>query len=573
MKTPKGLYRTTPTVYACELEHCPLCDGPLVNANYLNGRKTIQTMRGVQSIAYRPKLCARARCAADVNALPSAGWQRLAPKGCTYGYDVIATLGWQRQHGQLHFAALHERLQSTLRISETHVRHVYHHTYLPLLACHERQHLSELQALAKGGGLLLGLDGLMPEGGEPQLWVVRELHTGWTLRSGWLAVQAEATFAAFLQPLADLALPIAAILSDKQAALRLAVERVFPQVRHAYCQVHYLQNVARPLAEADEQMKIQLRQSVRAEVGELLRPQTRENAGVLTLSGLIPSPLPAPAAVPSDGSAARARAVLAATERETIVQDLLQRVQYLLTLKARPPLRLAGIEMVAQLQQVVRCLNQLLRQQSEPRLQALRAGLQRALQGVRADARELRTAADWLAQLADVLDPDGKPTRTAAKVQRAWQHVLDDIERQSVASPRLQRFAAAMLKVSAGYASGLFHTYDIPDLPRTNNERESEFRDLKRRLIRTTGQNGAVTRLLLREGAWELIPGPGTLAETAEAISTVKLAELHQEQQRVHAHRARFRLHTRSAKRSQAQLKDLVRRWKALPLTHRPKRV
>jgi hypothetical protein len=236
-------------------------------------------------------------------------------------------------------------------------------------------------------------------------------------------------------------------------------------------------------------------------------------------------------------------------------------------------LRLAGIEMVAQLQQVVRCLNQLLRQQAEPRLQALRAGLQRALQGVRADARELRTAADWLAQLADVLDPDGKPARTAAKVQRAWQHVLDDIAKQSVASPRLQRFAAAMLKVSASYAPGLFHTYDIPDLPRTNNERESEFRDLKRRLIRTTGQKGAVTRLLLRAGAWELIPGPGTLAETAAAISTVKLAELHQEQQRVHAHRARFRLHTRSATRSKAQLKDLVRRWKALPLTHRPKRL
>ena len=579
MKTPKGLYRTTPSVYACELEHCPHCDGPLENANYLKGRKTIQTMRGVQSIAYRPKLCARARCAARSIALPSAGWQRLAPKGCTYGYDVIATLGWHsgqftgagRQHGQLSFAALHARLQPTLRISETHVRHVYHHTYLPLLACHERQHLSELQALAQSGGLLLGLDGLMPEGGEPQLWVVRELHTGWTLRSGWLAVQDEATFAAFLQPIADLALPIAAILSDKQAALRLAVEHVFPQVRHAYCQVHYLQNVARPLAEADEQMKIQLRQSVRAAVGELLRPQTPQHAGVLTLSGLIPSPVPAPAAVPPDGSSARARAALAAAERETIVQDLLQRVQYLLTLKARPPLRLAGIEMVAQLQQVVQCLNQLLRQQAEPRLLALRIGLQRALEGVRADSRELHTAADWLAQLADVLDPDGKPARTAAKVQRAWQQVLDDIERQSVASARLQRFAAAMLKVSASYAPGLFHTYDIPDLPRTNNERESEFRDLKRRLTRTTGQKGAVTRLLLREGAWELIPGPTTLAETTEAIATVTRDDLRQEQQRVCAHRARFRLHTRSAKRSQAQLKALVRRWKALPLTHRPK--
>ena len=132
MKTPKALYRTTPTVYACELEQCPHCDGPLVDANYLNGRKTIQTMRGVLNIAYRPKFCARSRCAIPPNALPSAGWQQLAPKGCTYGYDVIASLGWLsgqftgagRQHAQLPFGALHERLTASVQISETHVRYL-----------------------------------------------------------------------------------------------------------------------------------------------------------------------------------------------------------------------------------------------------------------------------------------------------------------------------------------------------------------------------------------------------------------------------------------------------------------
>ncbi|MDP2977174.1 MAG: aldehyde dehydrogenase family protein [Anaerolineales bacterium] len=54
------------------------------------------------------------------------------------------------------------------------------------------RHLGELEGLAHHSGLLLGLDGLMPEGGEPQLWlgshqplwVVRELQTGWTLRHG-----------------------------------------------------------------------------------------------------------------------------------------------------------------------------------------------------------------------------------------------------------------------------------------------------------------------------------------------------------------------------------------------------
>jgi len=43
------------------------------------------------------------------------------------------------------------------------------------LACQERRHLDRLRQVAEQGGLILTLDGLAPEGGEPQLWVVREL--------------------------------------------------------------------------------------------------------------------------------------------------------------------------------------------------------------------------------------------------------------------------------------------------------------------------------------------------------------------------------------------------------------
>ncbi len=52
--------------------------------------------------------------------------------------------------------------------------------------------------------MLLTLDGLAPEGGEPQLWVVRELLSGITLRSGWMSQQDENAFVNFLRPIADL---------------------------------------------------------------------------------------------------------------------------------------------------------------------------------------------------------------------------------------------------------------------------------------------------------------------------------------------------------------------------------
>jgi hypothetical protein len=536
---------------------------------YWNGLKTVQTMSAVLTIAYRPKVCSTPTDLACERPLPSAEWQQIAPKYSTYGYDVLAQVGWERQRHNLPFETIYANLNEHVQISEAHVRYLYYHKYLPLLACHERQRLTELTHLAHTSGLLLGLDGLMPEGGEPQLWLVRELQTGWTLRCGWLNGEDETTFGEFLRPIADLNLPVKAVLSDKQRGLLPAVAAVFPNARHAFCQLHYLKNAATPVAATDEQMKITLRQQVRAEVGDLLRQKQAEKTAVLTVTGLLPSPAPTPA----PGSAAAHPAAAHSDgeqEREAIVQDLLQRVRYLLTLKGRPPFRLAGIEMFEHLQDVARCLDRLLRHRSEPRLLELRQGLRAALRTVRADYTELNQAATWLTQLAQVLDPDSTPGRSGDQVRSEWQQRLQQIEAESGGSVRLQEFSATIRKVSDSYAPGLFHTYDLADLPRTNNDRESEFRDLRCRLLRTTGQGGAVRRLLHRVGAWELIPPLGSLPETVAALSQVEQEELVKEQHRLRAHRARFRLHTRSVKQSRRQLNQLVRRWTALPATRSP---
>jgi len=213
----------------------------------------------------------------------------------------------------------------------------------------------------------------------------------------------------------------------------------------------------------------------------------------------------------------------------------------------------------------------LLGYQPEPRLHQLRAGLRQALKTVRADYRDLRQAAGWLHQIAETLDPAARPPRTGQEVQTEWQAVLATIQTKSETQPRLKPYAETIRTVSASYAPGLFHTYDIANLPRTNNARESEFRDLQRRLLATTGQRGATKRWIQRSGAWELIPGPSTLRETVHALTQVAPREFQQEQQRVQTHRRRFRMHTRSAKQSDAQLKDLVRRWKMLPADKVPK--
>jgi hypothetical protein len=562
MRTPSGLYRTTPTVYKCELDTCPQCGQELYEKSYLNGLKTVQLMSEVSTLAYRPKGCSNAACAQVSR--PSASWQRIAPKYSIYGHDVIAQIGWERQKGRTDFERIYAGLNGRIQISSSQVRYLYHQHYLPLLACHERQHLSELEILSRQSGLLLGLDGLMPEGGEPQLWVIRELRMGWTLRSGWMNSQDEAAFVEFLQPIAALNLSVKAIMSDKQRALLPAVKTVFPDALHSFCQFHSLDNAAEPVATADEQMKIELRQGVRAEVGDIIRLKQAEKTIVPVVTGIIPSPVPetSPKTAPLDPEESAKR------EREEIVQDILGRVRYLLTLKGRPPFRLAGIEMFKRLQEVAACLLDLIEHQPEPRLVTLLAGLQKALAATQPAYFELCQAATWLADLADVLNPDGKPARTGEQVQAEWLVCLSQIETQEHNSALLQDFSAKIGQVSRSYAPGLFHPYDVPDLPRTNNDRESEFRRLRQRLLSTTGQVGATKRLLLREGAWELIPGPGSLVETTAAISHVEYDQFLEERQRVRMHRAPFRLHNRSVRLSNLQLKKLTQRWKAIPSTY-----
>ena len=76
-------------------------------------------------------------------------WQQIAPIGCTYGYDVITQIGWQRQMQRQTFSEIHLDLQGRLCISEAEVRAIYQQRYLPLRACHERQEMERLKAVAR----------------------------------------------------------------------------------------------------------------------------------------------------------------------------------------------------------------------------------------------------------------------------------------------------------------------------------------------------------------------------------------------------------------------------------------
>src|SRR6266481_4399286 len=344
--------------------------------------------------------------------LLSAEGQRIALPGSTYGYDVLVRIGWRRQESRATYREIHAELASQVCISESHVGYLYQQVYLPLLACHERQHRDHLAQIAQQqGGLIVALDGLAPQGGEPHIWFIRELTSGLTLRSGWLCQQDQPTFEAFLEPLKHLEWPILAVLSDKQTGLVPAVATVLPHSRYQFCQAHYLRNLAAPLAEADAAFKMALRKTVREQVGALIRQEPRPapgRAGVLTVTGLLPSPLGAqqvPTAPDSQRQAPSASLRAPTPAADEIITHLFRHTRYLLTLNGRPPFRLPGIETYERLEHVARFSLDLLTHHYDPRLAQLYQGLQSALSPFAQTYQEMQQGAAWLHDIAYILEP------------------------------------------------------------------------------------------------------------------------------------------------------------------------
>ena len=233
------------------------------------------------------------------------------------------------------------------------------------------------------------------------------------------------------------------------------------------------------------------------EIGALIGREKVENQGVLTVTGGIPPPVIPCEAAPDPVE----------QEQDAILQETSRRIRYLLTLKGRPPFRLAGMEIFERLTEVKDCLERLIAHHSHPQLALLLQGLCVSLQRVQTNYMLLRQATDWLEHIADLLDPAGKPPRSAEQVQETLFAYLQEMKTISHRpDPAYESFFRTIQKTTISYAPGLFHCYDIPHLPRTNNARESDFRDLNRRLLRTTGQKGLTRRLILQSGALKLLP-------------------------------------------------------------------
>jgi hypothetical protein len=73
-------------------------------------------------------------------------------------------------------------------------------------------------------------------------------------------------------------------------------------------------------------------------------------------------------------------------------------------------------------------------------------------------------------------------------------------------------------KVTASYWPGLFHCYDVPDLPRTNNELEQYFGSARYHERRASGRKGASPGLVVR-GAVRVVAAVATRGQPFDEVT------------------------------------------------------
>ena len=107
----------------------------------------------------------------------------------------------------------------------------------------------------------------------------------------------------------------------------------------------------------------------------------------------------------------------------------------------------------------------------------------------------LQTAQSWVVRAAQILENDTKAD--AATVEAEYRKLLTDVVAHQ-STPQLEPFATHFYKVSRSYWRGLFHCYDMPEVPRTNNALEQYFGSARHHERRATGRKRPTSAMVVR---------------------------------------------------------------------------
>jgi len=290
-------------------------------------KKTIQTLNGVLWLGGYAAHCVNPKCQHRKTPYLSTQLAALGLPKVTYGLAVIVRVGWRRQHDHRTMNEIGQELRALrIQITDREVERLWDYYRLLLRGLTQTDLVRLRDAEKTYGGLVWSADGLQPESGQPQLWVVREVLTRTVVRAEWLCQVDEPTLKKFLQPVKALGLKALATVSDQQLALVKALKATWRKP-HQACQAHFLRDAAAPLVEQDRARMVEIKAKLR---------------GIRAIERQIE------AAPPTDRSA-----IIVGTYALAIRQGL--------HFRSRAPLQLGGIRLYALLDEQTRSMQRCLK--------------------------------------------------------------------------------------------------------------------------------------------------------------------------------------------------------------------
>jgi len=424
--------------------------------------RTVTTLEGRYRLHLAVRRCTSPDCPRyHLPYRPEAEGAWALPHG-EYGLDVIALVGFLRYRRHQSLSEIHSSLHERgLAIGERTVLNLLAR-YEELVSIHmtDRERLQSL--VKKQGHLILAVDGLKPDVGHEVLWVVRDCASGEILLARPLLSEREADLVTLLKEVhLALPVPIHGVVSDGQHSIRNAVATALPEVPHQLCHFHYLREAAKPVYEADRHAKKELKKQVRG-----IRPIERE---VEQLDN----------------------------EEAMITRKYCLAVRSALTDDGHPPLSAPGLKLYERLSLIITSLERVaeIRELPSP-LDKLYRLLTKGVAATEPLWSDIQVGYDWVHRAAHILT--NADHHSSREVQQQYEEFLEKMQQSTSLTAPLQQMTATFLKVTTSYWSGLFYSYDVTDLPRTNNDLEHVFGSTRYHERRATGRKQASPGLVVR---------------------------------------------------------------------------
>lgn len=178
------------------------------------------------------------------------------------GYDVIALIGILRVHELRTLEQTQEILKDDygLSLALSTITN-YQDTFLQLIGNKPTDRV--LEEIRNNQTAVISIDGVQPQAGNDVLYIIREVITGHPLLARILSNSITDNMAKLFEEILQMELPIVGFITDKQSGIVNAIQKVFPEIPHQYCQFHYIKTISDDFTKLDRNLRKKIRKKIR----------------------------------------------------------------------------------------------------------------------------------------------------------------------------------------------------------------------------------------------------------------------------------------------------------------------